>query len=760
MSDNTHSWQDYSVEDWNNFLKQLHQNAINKKTIALKDKGLVFEPDSLGPPKTIEQLFGKNTPPQTITDWLIVILFSQSYHDHLLNDATNRRKIFHLPGQIALPEQLIGNEGQQFIKSAATQFQAGAWGPPLSNDTVMSLQDALIAMNEDITSAIAQTDIFEKHKDLIIKLYLNNDSNVTMQRKFCFKPQAVAQALEQFQQDVIIAYRQFVIEKTIFLQREPGEDSRSFKLRSFRVIAYLSLINQHCDAKEATESIISQLQEDFFNEIKHSILIVKQKAIAGEGLYTLLHILKHQLETHQQSNYYLYLGEKRSEKLLHSLRLLLDDYHAINHKIESHLQSIAEQFVPSFDQDVKLRIVTLLQQAQQGIQKMPAFKRRKEVGKQALAKSIVSDAAIQRVHQAALKARVAYFKKMIPGEMAVLCGDDKEGLPWIISPRARREVIAELFHFVEKDLNHFRKPHWFKRLFGVRISKEKNAVLAQLQLCQLDAYEEDIAISKGKALEFIRAQMNNDKLLTPLVKSSFYNAQYKNKLSQSILNLQREIDSKESAPLPMSATTEGLIANLFTKTSLPEQDVTLGLLQSLAEGRVAFDEFQEADLLLTEASLNPSVLLQYINDPAHHDLLKKALERQADPIERITILDDVFTCLLDGKTLKLRFLQLPNKNQFTPNQQKAITLLQDIKLKALVQAWHQCARDYGHCSGDIGLPEHLTQIQKNNIYMTLLYPAKKSPLFNCEVYPGNIEKMQSYLRYMTDILHAMPEQQH
>lgn len=755
MDEATHKWLQMTGTDWDQFFICLHEKRLNKKTLEFQRKGLQLNKDVFGRPQKLTVLLDKEDGPSSLIDWLHIILYSLSFEPAVLKIPENRVNIFSITGKVNLPISVLGMAGKNYLSLAKSNYQSKAWAPPLTKDKMASLKEALEALDADLELALNWSSIVNMHKKQILSFY---DQDCHAKHTFTDPPIDEDSCLQTFKKELILSYRNYVIGQAKYLEDEAGEMNREHKLREYRCSAFLKLINQYVieyPENEAYHKLKSSLQHQLFSQIKEVMQQVKMKASKGDSIKHLLHLLDNALSDFRHESHYEFLGREDGEQLLKNMELLKKDYQEIVDKIDTHLRSIAVQFVPSFDQDSHNRMITLIRQASNAIQSLGAFRRRKEVGKRALAKHFISKEAIDTVHDTALYARVEYFDKMIPNHIDKLLFDQKEGLLWLTYPRARRELIAALFEKHIDDEVNYKKPNVLLRLLGIKISKSHYSLLQQLQKLHINTYLEDIKIATHNELDILRRKILNDPLLEPLPKCQF-------KQKDEGFSLDEQIDIlinclEDCVEKSQDNQAEEELPKLFSKRSSPEVDITLGLYKELKTDLKQDNQYQETSLVLYEAKNEPGEIKNYINQIEHHELLQQGLETEPDPIERIMIVDHVFNTMLEGKSLKLRFLQHKKVEQFSTTQQHAIKVLQEIKIKSLVQAWHQKARTMGKMDGEIGLPDSLSKLQKNDIYMDLLYPAKKSPLLNCEIYPGRIKRLQWYLNNMINVLNAMPE---
>tara|TARA_R110002110_G_scaffold119309_2_gene293773 strand:- start:60691 stop:62979 length:2289 start_codon:yes stop_codon:yes gene_type:complete len=753
MSESPLNWQTFSIGEWNDYLKE--QSKLNRPDI---------NQEETNHSSILATVLKKNEKPNTIIDWLRLICFVQS-KNHILTSSSEkerRLRIFELKNTIQLPLECLGPNAQRFIKTAKYNYKYGAWAPPIRPELIYTIYTLFDQLNADLTEDLGWRDFWLEQQDIIISR-LDGVSSFDTHKYFCL-----------LKEDILSAYRSIVIKNTSFLEALEEEDDVEQVMNDSRVIEHFEAINYYKSFADE-KSCYKALSETYYTTLEAHVLKAmtkaKNKLLAGGSITKVVNFLKREILEARSLSAYACLPLEKAESTLSSLISVKKDYQQIMRVIDGHLDSIANQFVPSFDQDSGVRVLNLILQAREAILSTDVFEKRQEVGKLTLKKYLGSTEAITRTYNLALIARTDFFSQYLPNDIDKLINDEVCGIKWIRYPRARREVLSHLFNEVLTNSYKYPKPPFLKRILGLKISQEQQETLLKLQEAYFDSYVSDFKLCLPAEAEKLLLIAQSDKILSPISHSIFTTRivgapKEKMALLTKIVEEKKQLDKNATDTL------------LYENDAPPEHDITYGLFYELSQMLDnEEDRLETNDLAPDEEesaiSSSQGTVIEFPRDidavdvpieellysKIQHTVLSVRLNNIVNPEERLGRINSLFkqiTCP-DNYHRHSKGLGRLLQHKYNVTQKSAIATLQTCYIQALQEAWVLKAQSYYPSSQSNELPEYLDITQKNQIFMEYMRTAKKSKIMNCEISHGSVDQLHFQIHRMIMALNNIPE---
>jgi len=746
MSESPLNWQTFSIDEWVTYLEE-HQN----KNMPELSSALASKTHSVN---LLELILNKFSKPDTIVDWLKLICFVESKNNILTqsNNRAKRLKIFSLEDTIQLPIDCLGANAQRFIRTAKQNYQYGAWSPPISLEIIHTIYNLFEQLDEDILSDPEWHEFWGQQKNFIVSS-IQQISSEDADRYFSL-----------VQDEILSAYHSFVIYHTDFLPLRSGEDGPEHHMEELRIKEFFEQINQrklYNDEHACYRKLTQCYTDDLETHVLKASEYVKGKLMKGGSITKAIHFLDKEITEATSLAAYAFLPIEKAKKIIFPIVVLKNDYEEIIGLIDKHLESIANQFVPSFDQTSGARVLNLILQAREAITQSTVFKKRHEVRSATLKKYLGSARAVTRTYQLALAARVDFFGQYLPNDIEKLVSDPINGINWIRYPRARREVLGELFKEVLTNTYKYPKCSIFKRLLGIKISLEQEHALKKIQDIYFQAYLEDIKSCPKSDAQNLLTYAQEDKLLLNIPKASFTHTK-KSQPNQFLELLEEEVKH----------TGDGGEKNhpdVYEQDVPPEHDITYGLFYELSQILKRDDnvsqikKFNQGVTKMVEISNTVQVvdvpIDELIFNKFQHKMLNTRLSKIRDPDERLSTINDLFkkiTCP-DNYHRHARGLGKLLPSKYNATQKSAIETLQNSYLQALEEAWVRQALSYAPTRSIHRLPDSLDITQKNQIYMEYMRVAQKSKVLNCEISSGRVDQLHYQIQRMVLVLNNIPE---
>ncbi len=748
MSESPLNWQTFSIDEWVTYLEE-HKN---KNMPELK---IELNSNKTNKANVLELILNKNSKPNTVVDWLKLICFVESKHNILTrsNKRNKRLKIFLLNDTIQLPVECLGVNAQRFISTAKQHYQHRAWAPPIRLETIHRLYTLFDQLDADILGDPDWHEFWLQQKQFVVEA-IKQVSKKESEKYFSV-----------VQKEILTAYRSFVIHYTEYLEINPDEDDAEHHIDESRIKEFFEQINQHklCDDERKCYTILTErYTETLEKHVAKATKLVKAKLIEGGSIVKAIHFLEKETIGAVSLAAYTFLPLEKSERIILPLVELKKDYEGIIELIDKHLDSIANQFVPSFDQNSGTRVLNLILQAREAITHSPVFNKRPEVGTATLKKYLGSAEAVTRTYQLALAARIKFFGRYLPNDVDKLVNDPMSGITWIRYPRARREVLAQLFDEVLTNTYKYPKCPLIRRLLGVKISPEQVDALTKIQEIYFDAYQEDMKACSKTDGQNLLLYAQEDKILSPIPKSQFTRKE-KGSEKQWIELLEKELNS-----LP-AEVKEPYKPDVYEQNVPPEHDVTYGLFYELSQilnrdENISYLKRSEKNITKTVDISNTVQVVEVpvdelIFNKFQHKILNTRLGQIQDPDERLSTINALFQKIICPDNLHRHSKGLGRllQHKYNATQKSAIVVLQDNYMQALEAAWVQRVLSYAPPRSIHRLPDSLDITQKNQVYMEYMRTAQKSKVLNCEVSLGRVDQLHYQIQRMVMVLNNIPE---
>lgn len=748
------NWRTLSIDNWNEFLRRHSPLQTDENN---NDVEIINEAEKPKEPELIEIVLGEKRTPSNALDWLKIISFVK-HDDELLvspDKGRLRANIFELNDNLELPAEYLGAHAAEFITHAQAHYMQGEWAPPISTKLVVSLYERFDLLDLDLTKQVGWDTFWQSIAEKI------------KERKIANNATDIESEIALRKKQVTAAYRSAVINRTHFVEDdivEEEENDEEISLCDSRVKEYFHNINCYRiseNAKVCYEKIREKYAKELHQNAIKTMMFVKSKLIAGGSLQKAVSFLESEVTRLESLSAYQFLAAEEAIKLVAPIAELKRDYEEIIYLVEMHLKSIASQFIPSFDQDSNVRVLNLILQASDAIANSPAFERRSEVGKITLYKFMNSPEAITSCYQVALNARVEYFCQFLPFELDKLKDDNKYGIQWIRYPRARREVLAKLYHEVLTNKIKYPSPPIYQRMLGVKITSAQRRALLDLQELYFQAYQEDMLVSDLDGAEKLLYAVEDDIMFDKLPKHEITSEpcdyfQARAKILVDIIEKKKHGNGESQEP------------SLFSIEMPPEYDVTNGLYEELSQ--IIEHDSPSKDNKRPESKailMEQPKTLETVNIPLEellynqfqHAKLKKRIEAIEDPNERMVEINHLFEHIVCPDNLHRKYKSLGRlfQHKFNTTQKSAIAILQDCYICAVNDAWKAKACSYENGLVNGHLPSTLDITHKNQIFMEYMRNARKSKLINCDVQSGRVEQLHYKIHRMVEALNNIPE---
>lgn len=772
-------------ELWNAYLAQAHENNIQM----IERNNPKFDRAKFPSAKTIEEIIGDNRAPSSPVEFFKIITEMNRFKNQIASPTSqsDRIQLFSMTGQLHLPVDILGEHAKQFIDNAS--HNVGQWGPPLTENKTQNIYAEFDNIDRDLTESEAwqnywhnnEANVIRSAKSALIKQKQNEyvrarrkehpeDKNLpksvilknfdleSIDEIHDFDGQ---QAIAKIKSEILSAYRFKVISSAEFIDTVDVE----YQLKTTRCKDFLQRINakkrRGKNYQDANQELKVEFEDGLRSEIQSSMIYYEDLVKQGKSLDSILGMMDNNIARVKTKCFNVYLGlNVNANDFINPLIEQHQKYLAFNQLLDEQLDVISNAFVPAEEGNNNTRILELVKTSVDVILNNPAYTAMGVLGRDALKARLTSKESIEAVYNTALAKRTEHFKNKIishyanknPGRIDWLLNSEETGVKWISYPRARRELIANLYSEVNSG----------RQLFSPNIHDAKSAgnnqkaLMADLILAYKETIEEDLKSMPKQHAKALLERLKDDPLLMP---SGIRNPFKKNPRDEVIAQWDKLVDERPDTPLYA-------VPGLMTKDSHTGLDVNLGLWKELENvinrseadniaiemmkvERQIYDLPQEREYILTNNQMKAM-----LDDKQSHDKIKHSLSSISNLDERISKIQTLFNEARQEENFNFKSKYgLFGGSKESDNQKRIIGLLQGLfvdTVKSLALKHAHTAVEDSQIKWSDQLPEEIPSDVVDTILSEVLNPAIKNYMLNAGVSELREQSMKAKITKLID----------
>tara|TARA_R110002110_G_scaffold415609_1_gene651425 strand:- start:11035 stop:23703 length:12669 start_codon:yes stop_codon:yes gene_type:complete len=770
---------------WNVYLAQCHEETIQM----IERNNAKFDRRKFPAVKTIEDILGENRAPASPVDFFKVITEMNQYKNQIAspNSKTDRIQLFSMSGHPQIPITMMPENAQNFMRLAHDNI--GPWGPPLTENKVNTVFGEFDNLDKDLTESeewqnywnndterrvirLAKSTLIKQKKSEYVRQHrLENPKDKNLPKSKIlegFELDSIPEirdfdeqvVLASIKEEILSAYRFKVISNSEFID---DKDDPKYQLKTTRCKDFLQRINAKKRIgktyQEANQELKSEFEDSLRSEVQSSIAYYEKLVKEGHSLDSVTSMMYSNILSIERKPYNAYLGLSfDTNEFIKPLMSQYNTYCAFNELLTTQLELVADGFVPTDGVDNNTRVLELIKNSVDTILNNPAYEAMGILGRDALKSRLTSKESIEAVYMMALEKRTKHYKDKIinhynqrqPGSIQWLLENEDTGVKWVTYPRARRELIGNLYNAVKSG----------EQLFSPTTHGRKTAKTYQKALMSdlLSAYkqtiEDDLKSMPKQHAKALLERLKSDPLLQ---KTGFRNPFKQDPRLQLITSWSKLVDERPDTPLHA-------VPGLMTADSHTGLDVNLGLWKELEnvinrseKDKVAIDLMKaeqeiydlpnEREYILTHDSMK-----SMLDDKHSHDKIKQSLSSISNLEERISKIEKLFneSRVDENFHFKSKYGMLGG-NKSSDNQKKITALLQDL----FVDAVESLALKHAHTAVDSEsmkwsdqIPEEIPSDVVDKILSEVLNPALENFILNS----GSSEIAEQRLKQQIKVL--------
>jgi len=770
---------------WNAYLVQANEDNIQM----IERNNAKFDRSKFPIAKTLEDILGENRPPSSPVEFFKIITQMNSFKNQIASpmSQSDRIQLFSMAGQLNLPVNLTGQHAKHFIDNASNNV--GQWGPPLTENKTQNIYAEFDTLDKDLTDSEVWQNYWHNNEANVIRaakstlLKQKQNEYVRVHRKTHpkdknlpksvilknFDPDAVdeirnfdgQQAVLNIKSEILSAYRFKVISSSEFINPMDEE----YQLKTTRCKDFLQRINakkrRGKSYQEAHQELKAEFEEGLHSEIQNSMSYYEDLVKQGKSLDSILGMMNNNISRIKAKCFNVYLGlNLDANEFINPLIEQYQKYHSFHQLLNQQLDIISNGFVPAEVGNNNTRILELVKTSVDVILNNPAYEAMGTLGRDALKSRLTSKESIEAVYNIALEKRTEHFKNKIishyssrnPQSIDWLLNSEETGIKWITYPRARRELIANLYSEVKSSRQIF-SPN----IHGNKFAKDnQQALLDHLLQSYRATIEEDLKSMPKQHAKALLERLKEDPLLMP---SGLRNPFKKNPREALIAKWNKLVDERPDTPLYA-------VPGLMTKDSHTGLDVNLGLwkelenvinrseadniaIEMMKAEREIYNLPQEREYILTNKQMK-----EMLDDKNSHDKIKQSLSSISNLEERISKIEALFNEARQEENFNLKSKYgMFGGNKSSDNQKRIIGILQEL----FVDAVESLALKHAHTAVEDAqvkwsnqLPEEIPSDIVETILSEVLNPAIKNYMLNSGVSELREQSMKAKLTKLID----------
>lgn len=769
---------------WNAYLAKAHENTI----LMIEKNNPRFDRRKFPPAKTLADILGDNRVPNSPTDYFKIVTAMNDFRRQLVspNSESERLQLFSLTGQLQLPLSMLGEKARNYRENAIGSFDE--WGPPITEEKVETLYEDLADIDKDITesqdwqqywlqneeqikraakSALIkqkQNEFIRQHrqdhpedKNLPRNMILNDfdQSNYPDIQNFDGN-----QFVDNLKQQILASYRYKVITNTSYVADQQDEE---FALKTTRRIDFVQRISAKMRKGKSANEAFTELKEEFkqalTNEVETSIQHHENLLKKGTSLENVTRIMQQSIERVKAKNYNIYLGHNVNDNdIINPLLQQKQKFDALQNLITRELEGITQSFVPSEQNAGNTRVLELIKHSVDTILNSQEYQNMGPLGMDALRAHLSSKESIDKVYKQALDARTEHFKQKIithyqnrqPGDINWLLDSAENGVKWIKHPRARRELIANLYNEIKDDNAVFSS-----NIHGNNRAKRYRKALAK---DLLEAYkltiEEDLKSMPKEHAKGLLQRLKTD----PLLKLAA--GRGRNPHVALLNQWNKMVDERPDQVLEedqglMLDVNLGLWKELENVINRSEKDQLAVEMLKAERDLYALPQSNDIDMSIDD-------MVAVLDDKNSYDRIKENILSIVDLDERIIKIEELFS-----EAKQNEHYQMSNRyglfggDKVSKNQKQIIGILQDL----YVDTVERLALKEAHIATEVKsekwsdkLPERLSSETADKIMSELLNPALKSYVLNTGLSDIKERQLKNQITQLITEVHQREQQ--